>query len=100
MPVRIKKGSSRLTHSELVVVDGIEFWTRPDIPDVDGASDDAYYMVEDTDRIDKIAKDQYRREDWWWVIAHRNELRLLPNALTKGQTVIVPRAALVRKTLF
>jgi len=100
MPVRIKKGSSRLTHSELVVVDGIEFWTRPNLPDVDPDASDDYHELEDNDRIDVIANAKYRRFDWWWVLAHRNEYRLLPNALVPGQRLVVPRAPLVRKSLF
>jgi len=100
MAVRIKRGSSRLTHSELVKVDGIEFFTRPNIPDIDPASDDNYYRVTDTDRIDTISQEKYQRADWWWVLAHRNDLRVLPSDLTSGQTVVIPRAALVRRSLF
>lgn len=100
MPVRIKKASSRLTHSTLVVVDGIEFWTRPEIPDIEADSTDDYHNIEEHERIDKISQDKYKRTDWWWVLAHRNNMRLLPNELSPGNFLIVPRASLVRKNLF
>lgn len=100
MPVRIKRASSRLTHAELVVVDGIEFWTRPELPDVEPDATDEYYDIEDNDRIEVIANMKYKRPDWWWVLAHRNDYGLLPNALTPGERVIVPRAPLIRKSLF
>ena len=100
MPVKIKKGSSRLTHSELVIVDGIEFWTRPEIPDVNAAASDEYMRIEDNQRIDTVATAKYRRTDWWWVLAHRNNYGLLPNAMRRGDRMIIPRASLVRKSLF
>ena len=100
MTVKIKKASSRLSHAELKVIDGIEFWTRPEIPEIEEASDDEYYVVEDSDRIDVISRKKYKRDDWWWVLAHRNNLRLLPGDIVAGTTLIVPRASRVRKTLF
>lgn len=100
MSVRIRKGSSRLVHSDLVVIDDIEFWTRPSVPDIDDAASDRFHLVEDTDRIDTISKRNYKRDDWWWVLAHRNNLRLLPNDIKTGDSIVIPLASLIRKNLF
>lgn len=100
MPVRIKRGSSRLEHAELVVVDGIEFWTRPDIPDIEPDSTDVYHTTHESERIDIIAGDKYNKQEWWWVLAHRNDYRLLPFSLSAGNRMVVPRASRVRKELF
>lgn len=100
MPVRIKKGSSRLTHAELVVVDGIEFWARPEIPDLPPASTDTYHTIEDAVRIDMLARLKYRRQDWWWLLAHRNDMRVLPSEMTPAQTMVIPAATAIRKEIF
>jgi hypothetical protein len=100
MSVLIKRGSSRLAHAELVVVDGIEFWTRPNIPDLPASETDRTHIVEDRERMDTIANDKYRRQDFWWVIAHRNDFRLLPNALVAGKKIVIPDASLIRRELF
>jgi len=100
MPVVIRKGSSRLVHSDLLVVDGIEFWTRPDLPTIEPDISDEYHVIDESDRSDIISRKKYKRDDWWWVLAHRNNYRLLPDDLVTGHTAVVPRASLVRKSLF
>lgn len=100
MSVRIKKGSSRLAHAELVVVDGIEFWTRPNVPDITPESSDSYHTTSEVERLDLIADNKYRRDDWWWVLAHRNDYNLVPNDVETGKSMVIPRASLIRKDLF
>ena len=100
MTVKIVRGSSRLRHAELHVIDGIEFWSRPDIPELTPSNFDKQYIVEDMRRIDNVARDRYKREDWWWVLAHRNNYMLLPDDLVPGQRITVTGASQVRKELF
>jgi len=100
MTVRIRRGSSRLVHSTLVVIDGVEFWTRPNLPELTPSSMDKQHLVADPERIDSIANARYKRDDWWWVLAHRNDLRLLPSALIPGQSIIVTDVTQVRRELF
>lgn len=100
MSVRIKKASSRLRHSELVVIDGIEFWTRPSIPGLTPSSNDTQHEVLESERIDNIAKKNYQQDGRWWVIAHRNGLRELPGDIIPGQRLIITDPAQVRKELF
>lgn len=100
MSVRIKKGTSRLSHSQLVVIDGIEFWTRPEIPDLTPSPSDTQHEVKDVERIDNIAKTHYQQDGRWWVIAHRNDLRELPGDVQEGQRIMITSPEQVRKELF
>ena len=100
MSVRIKRGSSRLSHAELVVVDGIEFWSRPSIPVLTPSHSDKQYTVDDGKKINDISYVRYKRDDWWWVIAHRNDLRLLPGDLIAGNRIVITDASQVRRELF
>ena len=100
MTVRIRKGSSRLVHSDLVIIDGIEFWTRPNIPDLEPATTDVQHEVKGIDRIDVISKQRYQNDGFWWTIAHRNNLRLLPCDLIVGNRIVISDPSKIRRELF
>lgn len=100
MAVRIKKGSSYLVHSKLVVVDDVEFWTRPEIPDLPASSRDIPHTVSDGERLEHISLKYFGRSDWDWVIAHKNNISSLPTGFKPGQTLLIPDSATVREKLF
>jgi len=100
MSVRIKRGTSRLTHAQLIVIDGIEFWTRPELPELTPSSNDIQHEVSVPERIDNIAKKRYQQDGRWWVIAHRNDLRVLPGDIMPGQRITITDPSQVRKELF
>lgn len=100
MPVLIKKNSSRLAHATLYVLDGIEFWSRPIYPELPSSANDVPHTVEDDERIEMIAEKYYGNQEWWWIIAYRNNLGLFPVALIPGQTLVIPDPAVVRGKMF
>lgn len=100
MGVRIKKGSSRLSMSSLYKIDGIEFWGRPEVPILGPSNDDKIHIVEDRERIDQISKKYYKRDDWDWIVAYRNNLFLLPCELVPGQKLIIPDPSKIRDGIF
>lgn len=100
MSVRIKRGSSRLAFAKLVVIDGIEFWTRPEIPRLTPGADDIQYTPIDGQRIDSIAKLVYQQDALWWVIAHRNDIKIIPNEISNERPLMITPASKVRRQLF
>ncbi len=99
MAVRVKKNESRLRHATLASIDDVEFWSRPVLSDIPISTRDKYHNVEREDRIDILAKKYYKNERLWWVIAHANDLRLLPCSLITGQKLRIPDPKKVRKLL-
>jgi hypothetical protein len=84
------RDTSRLRWSRLLVAKEVEFWDLPEYPEVPAASDDIRYTVARVDRIDLLSNSFYETPDLWWIIATRNELRILPNDLYEGQTIFIP----------
>lgn len=100
MPIRIRKGSSRLVHAELQNIDGIEFFSRPEIPDLSSSSSDIQHTVSDGDRLDTISKRYYKQDSFYWILAHRNDIRLFPDDLITGQRIVVTSSPQIRRELF
>jgi len=100
MAVKIKRGSSYLVHSKLTIVDDIEFWTRPEIPDLPTSSLDIYHTLQEDERLEHVSLKYYGREDWDWVIAYKNNLMSIPTCLKPGMTLLIPDAATIRDKLF
>jgi len=97
MAVKIKKNQSRLRHADWVSADDIEFWDRPHIPDIEKSTDDIIHVVSDGERIDAISTKYYRDPALWWVIAHANDLRILPISLIPGMKITIPDVRKLRK---
>lgn len=100
MSIRIKKGSSRLVHSELQNIDGIEFFSRPELPNFTESSTDKQHTVADGERLDSLSRRYYKQDSFYWVIAHRNDIRIFPEELIPGHRIIIPSASKIRKELF
>lgn len=98
MSVRVRK-DSRLKFAKLLVVDGIEFWDRPRIPEIPPAKDDKIYAVEQGDRLDLIARKYLKNEFYDWILAHVNSLRALPNEVYEFREIRIPSMQTVRKKL-
>lgn len=99
MTTRIRKNESRLLYADLVALDGKEFWDRPKLPDIPASTRDRYHTVEEHERIDSIAYFYYKTDGYWWVIAHVNNLRVLPDDLKPGMRIRIPDIVMVRKVL-
>ena len=99
MSVAIERNTSRLAMSTLRIMDSIEFWERPEIPELPYSESDIIHQVESTDRIDILAKRYYKREKLWWVIAHANNFKELPVELVPGDRIRIPDPYYVRKFL-
>lgn len=97
MSVKIRKNESRLGLAEYAIVDEQEFWSRPEIPELPPDTNDIYHTVTSVERIDTIAKKYFKNEALWWVIAHANNLRLLPMDLKVGQRLRIPDPRRVRR---
>jgi nucleoid-associated protein YgaU len=70
----------------------------PALPDV--ANHESVVVVEGRlQRLDQIALEFYQDEALWWVIALRNGLDLPDNEMYPGQTLYVPAADYVRRTI-
>lgn len=89
MTVRIRN-TSRLKFARLTTIDGVECWELPEYPAIVTAVDDAKYVVDRQDRIDKLATRFYGDPGLWWIIALANGMALLPNDLDVGATIRVP----------
>lgn len=89
MSVRITP-NSRLQFAELVKVNGVEFWDLPVLPEVTPDRNDTLYQVSNTDgqvRIDGIARKYLDDPRDWWIIAHLNEMSLLPGDIRNGDVI-------------
>ncbi len=99
MTVKIQKYGSRLKHAALLLVDGVEFWGRPDLPDLPESTGDKYHTVLEGERLDTIAKKYYRKSDYRWVIAHANNLGVMTTETIVGRQLRIPDPAVVRRLL-
>jgi nucleoid-associated protein YgaU len=96
--MRVNK-NSRLWFADLVEIGDVTFWTRPDIPEIPVSSDDEWYTVKRGERIDGIAKKKLGDQSLWYVIAHVNNLFLLPSELRTGLRLRIPSPKSIRETL-
>lgn len=94
MAVTIRK-NSRLQHTSLRLLDGVEFWDLWEAPTFAVSVDDLEYQVVENDRIDKIANRFYGDPIYWWVIAVANDMDLLPTDLQIGAVLRIPAPQIV-----
>ena len=99
MAVNITK-RSRLRFKEFLSVGGVEFWELDDLPSVPEQANDLYYRVRSGDRIDLLANTFYGDPNLWWVIAHANDLEVLPTNLVVDAVLRIPSPSYVQEVLF
>ncbi len=99
MSVSLKK-FSRLRFSDLLTVDGVEFWDMFVPPEIPVQADDIPYTVTQTDRIDLLADTYYGDPILWFVIALANNMELVPTALVSGVQIRIPSPRFVTRELF
>jgi len=97
MSVVVQKNQSRLRHADLIQYGDIEFWDRPRIPDIERSQYDIIHVISMGDRIDSIANKYYGDQKLWWVIAHANNINVLPCELIVGERIIVPDPRSLRR---
>ncbi len=85
-----RRTTSRLRFAELATIGGVECWNLPEYPEIGEAPDDMRYVVDRNDRIDRLSNSRYRTPELWWIIALRNDLKLLPNDLYMRQVIYIP----------
>ncbi len=91
---------SRLRFASPGVIDGVEFWDVLDLPELPFQADDISYQVQGGDRMDRLANGFYGDPDLWWVIAHANNLEILPTDLNEGDFLRIPSQRFVQQQLF
>lgn len=82
--------SSYLRFSELVSVDGVEFWDLLEIPDIPEQPGDLTHTVTGVDRIDLLAEQYYQDPNLKFVIAVANDLEIFPTELNPGDVLRIP----------
>lgn len=91
---------SRLRFTELLTVNGVEFWDLVDFPTVPEQPDDLQYQVVANDRLDTLADQFYGSSIFWWIIAVANGMDLIEVELNIGAVLRVPSPRYVRESLF
>lgn len=91
---------SRLRFTELLTIDGVEFWDFVDFPTVPEQSDDLQYQSTSVDRLDTLANQFYGSPIFWWVIAVANDMELIEVELNVGTVLRIPSPRYVRDNLF
>jgi hypothetical protein len=79
-----------LRWARLITIDGVEHWEMPVYPKIDPAPDDSRHVVDQNDRIDKLALRFYGDMGLWWILAIANDLELLPDNMHANQVLKVP----------
>ena len=92
--------ASRLRFGEKQVIDGVEFWDLLDLPSIPPQPDDIFHTVSGNDRVDTLANRFYEDPGYWWVIAVRNDMEILPTELNSGEEIVIPSPRYVRQVLF
>lgn len=90
MPLFRTHQYSRLKFTDLVSVDGVQFWDMLVPPTIEPQPDDTIHIVQAGERIDQIATAVYQDPALWWVLALANDLDILPTDLTVGMRLKVP----------
>ena len=93
--------NSYLLFSELLNVDGVEFWDLVQFPVITPQDDDMFITIgvstqgqfisnDESIRPDLLSLRLYGNPQLWWVIALRNNFELMPSELNLGETIICP----------
>lgn len=91
---------SRQRFSELLTVEGYEFWDLTEFPDIPQQPDDLRHVVQSVDRMDTLAQRYYQDPIYWWVIAVANGMELIQIDLVVGSALRIPSPRFVNDSLF
>lgn len=91
--------ASYLLFSELINVDGVEFWGLVDFPQLLEQPDDIFIDIgigklgeivstDESLRIDLLSNRIYGTPHLWWALALRNGLEVVPSGFKFGETVV------------
>lgn len=93
-PIRSTRGRRNpkgpLRFSRLIQILDVVWFDRTRPPVIDSRNDDRPYTVKMRDRLDLLAQDELGHHQRGWIIMERNDLRLWPNDLVPGETIMLP----------
>lgn len=90
---------SRLRYTNLMLIDGVEFWDTFVPPDLPEQYDDIQYQILGSDRIDMLAAAFYGDPTLWWVIAVANDMELIPIDFKRYEIIRIPSPRFVLQEL-
>lgn len=85
------------SQAALYEINNTTFWDKTRPPAISAQADDEPYLVKMNDRLDLIAYTKLGDSDRGWIIMLRNDLRLMPNDLVPGKTIMIPSIDSLRK---
>lgn len=85
------------SRADLYQIGSVVFWDKTRPEKIAAAPDDEPYRVKDSDRIDLLAFNKLGDSDRGWIIMLRNDMRLMPNDLVPGTTIMIPSIDSLRK---
>lgn len=91
--------ASYLLFSTPLNVDGVEFWSLVDFPQLLEQDDDIFIQIgigklgelvstDESLRIDLLSQRIYGTPQLWWALALRNNLEVVPSGFKFGETII------------
>ena len=89
MPARIAH-RSWLTFAKLNLVEGVEIWSPPELPEIVAQPDDITHVVEGRDRLDALALRYYQDHRLDWLIAMANNILDFTVDMVPGTDLIIP----------
>lgn len=103
MPKFRRQRTSWLRACEVVEVEyptsTVKHYGVAEFPTIEPQDDDRLHVVTDTDRLDRLANDNYGDPRLWWVIAVANGWDMAATSLSAGQEILIPSPRYVRRRL-
>ena len=90
LEVRISN-HSELAHAQLYQIDGVTFWGRLEVPNIQPDQSDVRHTLTENDRMDYLASRYYGDPRLKYVIMKLNDMWLEPNDLIPGVEIRIPR---------
>jgi hypothetical protein len=94
-----KVSVKRLSGIDIVNPVEIRWLETFDAPVLEARNGDIDYIIESTDRIDRLANRFYNDTTLWWVIALRNAIDEPAVGLHSGEQIVIPSPAWVKTSL-
>ncbi len=89
MPARIAH-RSWLNFARLNLVDNVEIWSPPELPEITPQPDDIIHVVETRDRLDTLAVKYYQDHRLDWLIALANGIMDFTVDIVPGAELVIP----------